>query len=43
MAQPESDIDLAVFWDQNEIDDFDADVQLMRLNRNVDLSIDGLG
>lgn len=39
-AQAESDIDLAVFWDQDEIDDFDADVQLMRLTRNVDLRIE---
>lgn len=39
-AQPESDIDLAVFWDQDEIDDFDADVQLMRLTRNVALDIE---
>jgi len=39
-AQAESDIDLAVFWDQDEIDGFDEDVQLMRLTRNVDLSIE---
>ena len=39
-AQAESDIDLAVFWDQDEIDNFDADVLLMRLTRNVDLSIE---
>ena len=39
-ARPESDIDLAVFWDQDEIDDFDADVQLMRMTRNVNLNIE---
>ena len=40
MARAESDIDLAVFWDQDEIDSFDADVQLMCLTRNVNLSIE---
>jgi len=40
MARSESDIDLAVFWDQDEIDDFDADIRLMRMTRNVDLSIE---
>ncbi len=39
-AQPGSDVDLAVFWDQDEIDSFDADVQLMCLTRHVDLSIE---
>lgn len=39
-AQVESDIDLAVFWDLDEIDGFDEDVQLMRLTRNVDLRIE---
>jgi predicted nucleotidyltransferase len=39
-ATSESDIDLAVFWDQDEIDGFDADVQLIRLTRNVDLGIE---
>lgn len=39
-AHAESDIDLAIFWDQDEIDGFDEDVQLMRLTRNVDLSIE---
>ena len=39
-AKAESDIDLAVFWDQDEINGFDADVQLMCLTRNVDLSIE---
>jgi len=39
-ARAESDIDLAVFWDREEIDGFDEDVQLMRLTRNVDLRIE---
>lgn len=39
-AQDESDIDIAVFWDQDEIDGFDEDVQLMRLTRHVDLRIE---
>jgi predicted nucleotidyltransferase len=39
-ARADSDIDLAIFWDQTEIDSFDADVQLMRLTRNVDLRIE---
>jgi predicted nucleotidyltransferase len=36
----DSDIDLAVFLDQEEIDGFNEDVRLMRLTRNVDLSIE---
>ncbi len=39
-SHAESDIDLAVFLDQDEIDGFDEDVQLMRLTRNVDLRIE---
>lgn len=39
-AHAESDIDLAVFWDRDEIDGFDEDVQLMRLTRTVDLRIE---
>lgn len=39
-AQADSDIDLAIFWDKDEIDAFDADVQLMRLTRNVNLGIE---
>jgi predicted nucleotidyltransferase len=39
-AQADSDIDLAVFLDQDEIDGFNEDVQLMRLTRKVDLSIE---
>ena len=40
IAHAESDIDLAVFLDQDEIDGFNEDVQLMRLTRKVDLSIE---
>jgi predicted nucleotidyltransferase len=36
----DSDIDLAVFWDKDEIDGFDDDVLLMKLTRNVDLRIE---
>ena len=39
-AQADSDIDLAVFLDQDEIDGFSEDVQLMRLIRKVDLNIE---
>ncbi|MFZ2631283.1 MAG: nucleotidyltransferase domain-containing protein [Desulfosalsimonadaceae bacterium] len=39
-ARSESDIDLAVFWDQDEIDDFDADIQLLQMTRNVNFSIE---
>ena len=39
-AQADSDIDLAVFLDKDEIDGFNEDVQLMRLTRKVDLSIE---
>lgn len=35
-----SDIDLAVFWDRDEIDGFDEDVLLLRLTRDVDLRIE---
>jgi hypothetical protein len=35
-----SDIDLAVFWDKDEIDGFDEDVLLMKLTRRVDLRIE---
>lgn len=37
---PDSDIDLAVFWDKDEIDGFDEDVLLMKLTRNIDLRIE---
>ena len=36
----DSDIDLAVFWDKDDIDGFDEDVQLMKLTRGVDLRIE---
>jgi uncharacterized protein len=39
-AQSDSDIDLAVFLDQDEIDGFNEDVQLMHLTRRVDLSFE---
>jgi len=35
-----SDIDLAVFWNKDEIDGFDEDVLLMKLTRRVDLRIE---
>ncbi len=35
-----SDIDLAIFWDQDEIDGFDEDVFLMKLTRRVDLRLE---
>ena len=36
----DSDIDLAIFLDQEEIDGFREDVELMRLRWDVDLSIE---
>lgn len=39
-SHAESDIDLAIFWDRDEIDGFDEDVRLMLLTRNVDLRIE---
>jgi predicted nucleotidyltransferase len=39
-AQADSDIDLAIFLDLDEIDGFNEDVQLMRLIRKIDLSIE---
>lgn len=36
----ESDIDLAVFLDQEGIDSFQEDLKLMRLRRKVDLRIE---
>lgn len=36
----DSDIDLAVFWDKEDIDGFDEDVQLMKLSKNIDLRIE---
>jgi predicted nucleotidyltransferase len=39
-ALPESDIDLAVFLDQDEMDGFEEDARLMKLRRRVDLRIE---
>lgn len=39
-ADEQSDIDLAVFLDRDEIDGFDEDVQLLHLTRDVDLRIE---
>ncbi|MEW6027068.1 MAG: nucleotidyltransferase domain-containing protein [Planctomycetota bacterium] len=36
----ESDIDLAVFWDKDDIDGFEEDAQLLKLTRQVDLRIE---
>jgi len=36
----DSDIDLAVFWDKDDIDGFDEDVQLLKLTRDVDWRIE---
>jgi len=36
----DSDIDLAVFIDKEDINSFDENLQLMKLTRNVDLSIE---
>jgi predicted nucleotidyltransferase len=36
----ESDIDLAVFWDRDEIDGFDEDVLLRKLRWDIDLRIE---
>jgi predicted nucleotidyltransferase len=35
-----SDIDLAVFWDRDDIDGFDEDVLLRKLSGEVDLRIE---
>ena len=35
-----SDIDLAVFLDQDDLDGFDEDVKLMKLRRNIDMRIE---
>jgi uncharacterized protein len=39
-AKENSDIDLAVFLDRDEIDGLDEDVQLMCLTRDIDLRIE---
>lgn len=36
----DSDIDLAVFWDRDNIDGFDEDIQLLKLTKKVDLRIE---
>jgi predicted nucleotidyltransferase len=36
----DSDIDLAVFWDRDDIDGLDEDIQLRMLSWEVDLMID---
>jgi len=36
----ESDIDLAVFLDKEDLDGFEEDVQLMKLRRKVDMRIE---
>lgn len=36
----ESDIDLAIFWNKDDIDGFQEDAQLMKLTRKVDLRIE---
>ena len=36
----DSDIDLAVFLDKDDIDGFEEDVQLMRLRWNIDVKIE---
>jgi len=38
--QPESDIDLAVFLDKEDIDGIKDDVELMRLRWDIDLNIE---
>ncbi|MEA3333547.1 MAG: nucleotidyltransferase domain-containing protein [Pseudomonadota bacterium] len=36
----DSDIDLAIFWDKDDLDGFEEDVRLMKLRRNIDLRIE---
>lgn len=36
----DSDIDLAIFWDKDDIDGFDEDVRLMHLRWGIDLRIE---
>lgn len=36
----DSDIDLAIFWDKEDINGFDENLELMKLTRDVDLSIE---
>jgi predicted nucleotidyltransferase len=37
---PNSDIDLAIFLDKEDIDGFNEDVQLMKLTKKIDLRIE---
>lgn len=39
-ARPDSDIDLAIFLDRDEIEGFREDVELMRLRWGIDLRIE---
>ena len=39
-ADEGSDIDVALFLDQDDLDGFDADARLMKLRRSVDLRIE---
>jgi len=36
----DSDIDLAVFWDKSDINGFDENLKLVKLTRDVDLTIE---
>ena len=36
----QSDIDLAVFWDTNTLNRLEADIQLLKLTRTIDLRIE---
>lgn len=40
LARPDSDIDLAVFLDKDDIGGFEEDVELMRLRRDIDVRIE---
>ncbi|MBN1625712.1 MAG: nucleotidyltransferase domain-containing protein [Deltaproteobacteria bacterium] len=40
IQHPDSDIDLAVFWDKEDINGFDENLELMKLTRDVDLKIE---
>lgn len=39
-AHKDSDIDLAIFWDKENIDGFEEDAVLLKLTKNVDLRIE---
>jgi predicted nucleotidyltransferase len=36
----QSDIDIAIFWDKDTLNRLEADVQLLKLTRNIDLRIE---